>query len=414
MTTDHTPTAAVPLAHLVYRSAAVSRFDSAALEDLLEQARRRNAALGITGLLVYDQGCFVQWLEGPAPAVDSVWRSIQRDPRHTEVERLHTAWRAGRLFPDWGMQYSAAQAAPRVRDDFFLASTRQRPGHPAADFGDEFIRGIALWQALPTPLAMADTLLAGREDDLQALTQAVCAHLPSIDMLGLHLLGPLARALGDSWCEDRCNSTELLLAQGRLQVLVRQVGLGLESAPPAAGRRVLVSMMPGETHMAGLSFAGVAFDCLGWQVLSAFPRSAGELTGLLQREVFDVLHLALSDSFVRAERHAELAALIRQARRVALNPMLQVLVSGRAFIEQPGLAAVVGADGDGLGQGSDSHDLALMLAWSRERAHSAGSMLAQAALDSLSLRLQRSRMGIAEEAVAKAPSLAAARPRALR
>uniref|UniRef100_UPI0013DAEED6 BLUF domain-containing protein n=1 Tax=Stenotrophomonas maltophilia TaxID=40324 RepID=UPI0013DAEED6 len=64
------------LMQLVYRSLAVEPPSARALQRILEVARRRNATEGLTGLLVHDQGCFVQWLEGPPEGLDRVWESI--------------------------------------------------------------------------------------------------------------------------------------------------------------------------------------------------------------------------------------------------------------------------------------------------------------------------------------------------
>ncbi len=55
---------------------------------LVERARHANLAHGITGQLVYFDHCFMQYLEGPGPALDELWNHLQRDPRHYEVELL--------------------------------------------------------------------------------------------------------------------------------------------------------------------------------------------------------------------------------------------------------------------------------------------------------------------------------------
>mgnify|MGYP006169148737 CR=1 FL=1 len=120
---------------------------------------------------------------------------------------------------------------------------------------------------------------------------------------------------------------------------------------------------------------------------------------LQQRRVVDqvpgdeVLHVALSDAFEREDRLSSLASAIREVRRASMQPQLQVLVSGRAFAMQPGLAVVVGADGDGLAQGSDAPDLEAMLAWARIRRQSPGMMVAQSMINGLAVSMQRKRFG---------------------
>jgi Sensors of blue-light using FAD len=75
---DGSPAAPHSLSTLVYQSRPVKLFTEDQLQELLVHARARNHANSITGLLVYDHGCFFQWLEGPAAAVAEIWAAIQR------------------------------------------------------------------------------------------------------------------------------------------------------------------------------------------------------------------------------------------------------------------------------------------------------------------------------------------------
>ncbi len=93
-----------PLSTLVYQSRPVKNFTEIELKNLLDHARARNREHLITGLLVYDHGCFFQWLEGPGAAVAKIWKSIQADPRHGDVQILGEKSIARRLFSDWDMR----------------------------------------------------------------------------------------------------------------------------------------------------------------------------------------------------------------------------------------------------------------------------------------------------------------------
>ena len=66
---------------------------------LVERARHSNQAHGITGQLIYFDHSFMQYLEGPAPAIDEWWSQLQRDPRHYEVELLARYPLTRRRFP---------------------------------------------------------------------------------------------------------------------------------------------------------------------------------------------------------------------------------------------------------------------------------------------------------------------------
>ena len=90
---------------LIYVSSAVEYFDQAALEALLAQARTNNARLGITGLLLYGEGAFLQLLEGPREAVESLYATIREDPRHTLCLVLDEETHVPRLFGEWRMAF---------------------------------------------------------------------------------------------------------------------------------------------------------------------------------------------------------------------------------------------------------------------------------------------------------------------
>jgi len=76
------------LSTLIYRSRAVEPMNAQALDDLLTPARARNAAMQVTGLLLFDGVHFVQLLEGPDAAVSRIFDAIQRDETHKNVVLL--------------------------------------------------------------------------------------------------------------------------------------------------------------------------------------------------------------------------------------------------------------------------------------------------------------------------------------
>lgn len=115
----------------IYVSSAVTPLDDQALMALLAQARRNNAAHGVTGMLLYDSGNFMQALEGPADAVDATFARIRRDSRHKSIIAMHAEYLMERAFADWTMGFAnaarlRAKGAAGVSD--FLAL-------PSADWG---------------------------------------------------------------------------------------------------------------------------------------------------------------------------------------------------------------------------------------------------------------------------------------
>ncbi len=75
------------------------------LEELLAIARTKNAGKGVTGLLLYAEGNFLQILEGERVQVEALYAHIAGDPRHYGVVRLMRREVARRSFSDWRMGY---------------------------------------------------------------------------------------------------------------------------------------------------------------------------------------------------------------------------------------------------------------------------------------------------------------------
>jgi hypothetical protein len=103
MSAVNDPTA--DLGYLTYFSSAVERFNQSALKQLLEISRHNNAPRGITGLLLYRDGQFLQYLEGPQGAVGTTYEHIRMDKRHHSARLVGTGRLQGRIFPEWWMGY---------------------------------------------------------------------------------------------------------------------------------------------------------------------------------------------------------------------------------------------------------------------------------------------------------------------
>jgi hypothetical protein len=99
------------LHHLIYQSTATWPMADADLATLLAQARAHNAAQGITGVLLYHDGQFVQVMEGEEAIVRPLYARICHDPRHRAVVRLADRALAQRSFGEWSMAFRPVQAA---------------------------------------------------------------------------------------------------------------------------------------------------------------------------------------------------------------------------------------------------------------------------------------------------------------
>ena len=108
---EHATTSTTPepsnerIYHLAYVSTETEPFSQIDLVELLAVARGANAERGVTGLLLYREGCFYQVLEGNEFAVNKTFHNIEQDPRHRDVQVLFKGESESREFPDWQMGF---------------------------------------------------------------------------------------------------------------------------------------------------------------------------------------------------------------------------------------------------------------------------------------------------------------------
>ena len=90
---------------LIYHSTASRGFDINSLRDILITARIFNSENQITGCLVYHQTEFMQILEGQEEVVKDLYKKLQTDPRHYNLNILSQGPIEERAFADWTMAY---------------------------------------------------------------------------------------------------------------------------------------------------------------------------------------------------------------------------------------------------------------------------------------------------------------------
>jgi hypothetical protein len=91
------------LVRLLYASRAVPAIDQEELVAILKKSKANNPALGVTGVLCFSEGIFMQVLEGGRSAVNKLYNKIATDPRHTQVELLCYQEIGERHFAGWSM-----------------------------------------------------------------------------------------------------------------------------------------------------------------------------------------------------------------------------------------------------------------------------------------------------------------------
>ncbi len=107
----HKPTL---LFNMVYCSRAAANVDAAAVDQIIATSHRNNPRWGITGMLVFGEGIFFQWLEGPRASILRLMTLLRSDVRHEQIILLSEVEESReRLFPQWDMELVDAE---HIRD----------------------------------------------------------------------------------------------------------------------------------------------------------------------------------------------------------------------------------------------------------------------------------------------------------
>jgi hypothetical protein len=118
---------------VIYHSAATPGLSSFDVDEIISASRIRNRRNGVTGMLLLENGRFLQALEGPEDEVRALMVQIEEDQRHEHVRILTEEFQAGRRFPDWAMARGhVAELEALALDEYFEALLDARDELPAA------------------------------------------------------------------------------------------------------------------------------------------------------------------------------------------------------------------------------------------------------------------------------------------
>jgi hypothetical protein len=125
------------LIQLIYVSSATHELDAGDIQTILDSSVRHNELQGVTGLLLYSDGNFIQVLEGEEEAVDETMSRILDDPRHKDINIIARIPKVEREFGQWSMGFRRISAsevtsnpayAPFFGREFSARKIRAKPG----------------------------------------------------------------------------------------------------------------------------------------------------------------------------------------------------------------------------------------------------------------------------------------------
>lgn len=106
----------MPLHRLLYTSEARLPDDPAealrTVDAIVAHSQARNEARGLSGALLYVRGTFIQALEGPLDALETVFERICHDFRHARLTLVDMSPANERMFAQWSMTYLAQNDRP--------------------------------------------------------------------------------------------------------------------------------------------------------------------------------------------------------------------------------------------------------------------------------------------------------------
>jgi hypothetical protein len=122
----------------VYMSTAVGVLRAEELDRIYLRAKSANSREGITGLMLFYEGVFLQVLEGPVAGVTSLMEKIRRDRRHANLVVLESGAVEARSFHQSPMHFIAARnlsAGEKQAFSDLRQAVAARPGALLAGLG---------------------------------------------------------------------------------------------------------------------------------------------------------------------------------------------------------------------------------------------------------------------------------------
>lgn len=372
------------LISLCYRSTAVPGLTLSDILRIAEQAQFCNGPAAVTGVLFHAGGRFLQWLEGPADAVEAVMARILVDGRHRDVELLSKESVTRRRFGDWHMQLActadeAAQLSRGQRAQVVVVEDAAVPGDGSLLRKEgifavrRFLSDVSNARSMPQIAALPGGRAASAAFALRAVTPRVAQRVQLADraaelvdlLLGPNPLGQLEaiealfrdqgpspadfarlyEAYTDSLAErletEGPSIMQVGLAAAALQLVLRRIHHVPD--PQNSHGAVTVTAVPGETRFLEATISGEMLRGAGWSTLVLYPQTDDDLVERLKQS--QTRTLVLAASVLDPQHHDD--HLQRLVQRLRTDPdlrRLRIVLGGRLARRPAAGLAAMGVD----------------------------------------------------------------------
>jgi len=134
----------------MYASEQSHSITESSIQEMLRKSRVNNSTKNISGLLIFFEGVFTQFLEGPAYEIDNLYARIIRDTRHTRIIELGSGHTADRYYSDWHMAYKKLSSEEvqnitghkPLNKELFFRSPDSKAEHPGISLLSSFVNGL--------------------------------------------------------------------------------------------------------------------------------------------------------------------------------------------------------------------------------------------------------------------------------
>jgi hypothetical protein len=102
------------LSTVYYISSASKSLENLNLKHLYNTSKINNAQQHITGILIYQNGNFLQILEGENKTINKLYRLIKRDNRHTNILQIINKSILAPIFEDYQTGFSIVDNSKKI------------------------------------------------------------------------------------------------------------------------------------------------------------------------------------------------------------------------------------------------------------------------------------------------------------
>jgi hypothetical protein len=166
-----------PVARIMYASQASIRHSVyQEMEKIRASALKHNEPAGIATALLHQSGWFVQWKEGPAPALQKIMERVAGDVRHFDLRIVHRSRGPRLLAGPWSMAIVQCNETPGEME------LRVQQLKQQVDDGLQF-SPAAVWRRLSTPMKHPGAMRQQDPDAFQRVLVCGANGMGSFDLV---------------------------------------------------------------------------------------------------------------------------------------------------------------------------------------------------------------------------------------